>query len=590
MIRRWTFASLLLVGMATPAPAGAAPCARQGGTVCTAPGRQSHLSNPAGREDFHVKFAQSSTLMHVAWSDLRDSASTGSDIYLGGVSSCMDSTPVFGHVVCAEPGVQECPSVTVAGRPFSQHLPPLGFGVAVAWQDGRNGTDLDIYSRRMFSFPDSTSWDSSSLVICAATGDQSETVITRQQLGGVFIAWVDRRSGGADLYAQWVDSTGVTRWSSNGVPVCTAPGEQIGLRVLPDESGGVYFFWLDHRAEAAVYAIRLDMSGAPAPGWSIDGNRVSGAPAVPSDLFVAAGGGPGDVFVAWTDARSDAGGDVFAQHLGPGGAPEPGWPADGLMIASGTAGQAASDVAADGSGGMYAVWLEEPSAGEVDVYAQRVNGAGAVVAGWPGAGQVVCDAPGVQEDARAAASESDDGLFVVWTDHRNGEADIYGLRLLLDGSIAGGWPGWAEDGNMISSAADDQGSPVVMAGLRGALVAWIDHRDRATTGADVYGNGVSDDGQVDVPPRLAPPFELGPARPNPSAGRVTFQLQVPTGVGLEAEVLDITGRRVARLHAARGMLEWTGRTGEGVRATPSIYFLSVRALGAVNVRRFVLIR
>ena len=67
--------------------------------------------------------------------------------------------------------------------------------------------------------------------------------------GGMYYAWVDYRDGNGDIYVTRIASSGVVAsgWPLDGVPVCTAPGDQGELEVKPDGSGGAIVAWLDGR-------------------------------------------------------------------------------------------------------------------------------------------------------------------------------------------------------------------------------------------------------------------------------------------------------------------------------------------------------
>jgi hypothetical protein len=93
-------------------------------------------------------------------------------------------------------------------------------------------------------------------------------------------------------------------------------------------------------------------------------------------------------------------------------------------------------------------------------------------------------------------------------------------------------------------------------------------------------------------PRGGPGAALSPARPNPSSGAVSFQLQLPQAGDVTVGVFDLSGRRVAEIArrpfaAGTHALTWDGRAGDGALAPAGVYF--VRAVGphANVVRRVV---
>jgi hypothetical protein len=137
---------------------------------------------------------------------------------------------------------------------------------------------------------------------------------------------------GIDIYAQRVAGSGVPQWNSNGVPICTAPRDQGGqarahLNVVA--SGSLYIVsWTDSRTAyyAEVFAQSVNSSGVSQ--WAVDGvlcHEGSGAYLVADNL-----GGAIVASRTWTQA---SGNQVLAQRLGADGSLR--WGASGVNV-SGT--------------------------------------------------------------------------------------------------------------------------------------------------------------------------------------------------------------------------------------------------------------
>src|SRR5262249_3423658 len=131
-------------------------------------------------------------------------------------------------------------------------------------------------------------------------------------------------------------------------------------------------------------------------------------------------------------------------------------------------------------------------AGEFDLYAQRVNGAG--VPQWTPGGVPVCTANAGQF-LTTVVPDGAGGVIVAWEDDRHlttGGVDIYAQRVNGAGGVQ-----WMADGIPVCVASDDQVFPVLVAdGGGGAVVAWHDYRDYATSGVDVYAQRVNGAGVV----------------------------------------------------------------------------------------------
>lgn len=97
--------------------------------------------------------------------------------------------------------------------------------------------------------------------------------------------------------------------------------------------------------------------------------------------------------------------------------------------------------------------------------------------------------------AYATASDNDGGMFIVWIDSRNSATtgdDIFVTRLKKDGTIA---PGFNAAGNVVCNAAGNQSNVVVLPdGSGGINIVWQDARNSASTGSDIYGLKIKGDG------------------------------------------------------------------------------------------------
>lgn len=155
-------------------------------------------------------------------------------------------------VVCAEPEHQMFPCV----------LPDGNGGATVAWHDARNG-NWDIYAQRLDG-KGKVRWERGGMPVCTAAGHQRFPRIVGDGRGGAVVMWDDERNGSdnIDIYAQWIDGSGMPVWVTDGEPVITAPGDQTSPNVVSDGMGGLICTWTDYRSSSAgIYAYRLDLYG-----------------------------------------------------------------------------------------------------------------------------------------------------------------------------------------------------------------------------------------------------------------------------------------------------------------------------------------
>lgn len=373
-----------------------------------------------------------------------------------------------------------------AAKPASTFgsVPDGSGGTLVVWEDRRGLSGSGVYAQRLDG-SGAAQWTSEGVAVCVASGVQQYARILADGAGGAFVVWQDDRTGtfsNADVYAQKLDASGVPQWTANGVPVCTVANDQgVPVAVL-DGAGGLIVVWQDERgATADVYAQRLDAAGAAQ--WAANGVAIGGGA---GDQYapVAVSDGAGGAIVAWQDTRL-GGGDLFAQRVNGSGVAQ--WNASGVALATATGTQWYPAIVADGAGGAFVAWADARGAAGDDIYAQRLNAAGS--AQWIANGVVVCNAA-LQQAAPAVVADAAGGAIVVWEDGRAGilEQDVYAQRLNGSGAIQ-----WTAGGVPVCTAASFQGGiSAGPDGAGGALVMWMDHR--ASEDADAYAQRVDASG------------------------------------------------------------------------------------------------
>ncbi|HTK31358.1 MAG TPA: FlgD immunoglobulin-like domain containing protein [Candidatus Saccharimonadaceae bacterium] len=335
--------------------AGVPDLTPDGVAVCTAVGDQ---QNPV------IAAVNGHAIM--AWRDLR--AGNG-DIYASDIYSLGPNIfPANGAPVCTNASNQLSPAI--AADPFN--------GCHVVWEDQRTDAG-DIYYQRLGTSGTPT-FAVNGIPICTSANEQRQPVIQVDPAFDVMMAWIDDRAGAlsSDAYAQRLNSAGTAQWTANGLPICTAPGQQITLHMASDGQYGALFAWADGRVGGVldVYAQHLDQFGAPQ--WTVDGVLVCGAPGVQTNVQIAPDG-TGGALVTWDDLRSVSSDDIYAQRLSQFAVPL--WTLNGVPTSSATGIQQNPRIVGDGAGGAI-VAFEDARLGPAHPAAQRVDQFG-VLGGEP---------------------------------------------------------------------------------------------------------------------------------------------------------------------------------------------------------------
>jgi hypothetical protein len=204
------------------------------------------------------------------------------------------------------------------------------------------------------------------------------------------------------------------------------------------EDGHVMGSWIRSGAiaDSLLGAQRLSPDGGPATGWPSGGIHYDGTPAPFAHAAIADGGG--GAIAAWREAQ---GGGVRMLRIDGTGAVAAGWPTSSVPVGHAASG-ASPVIASDGSGGAIAAWADSIVPGQpTDLFARHVDADGTPS---PLGAAEVCTAAGAQSRYRIA-EDGAGGAFVAWQDERDDAGDVYLRRIpreiltaSVPGTIAGG--------------------------------------------------------------------------------------------------------------------------------------------------------
>ncbi|HEX7344801.1 MAG TPA: T9SS type A sorting domain-containing protein, partial [bacterium] len=362
-------------------------------------------------------------------------------------------------------------------------------------------------------------------------------------------------------------------WQDDGVVVNTWDVTQADQRVCSDDTGGGYVLWRNYDddllvqhldangnrlfGDTGVYltstvedeipdALVADGAGCAIAFYryeQIDGlyaKRVLPSGAVDWTITVcqyylgepvAIPAHDGGAIVTWQDARAGSVTDIYAQKIDTAGAML--WAPNGAAVVVWPAHQMYPQLLEDADGFVYFAWENALS----DVYCQRLNPQG--VQQFPPSGLIVCRAPDYQQDQKIVADGAGGALF-CWADYRE-VVDIYATHYDSQGQIAD--PFWVWNGNPICNAPVNQNYPqMVSDGAGGAVMAWADSRG-------LYAQRINDfvsmrEMAIALTPQNSLLLRNSPNPFNPTTA-ISYQLEASNHVSLK--VHDIAGRLVATL-------------------------------------------
>jgi hypothetical protein len=216
-------------------------------------------------------------------------------------------------------------------------------GAIIAWTDSRAGS-REIYLQRVTA-SGSISWAVGGIDIGGFANAQQEPMLVEDDSGGAIVAWSAGLKNGSGIFAQKVNTSGLTEWPIDtsykggfrGFNICPNP-------TLPTGATGTYI-------QQTTYNIVKDGAGGAILTITDEGD----------------GTNPDDV-------------DIYAQRLSAGGNLL--WGAQAVAVSTAAKAQSFPAVECDGDGNAIFVWQDSRvSTTNTQIYAQRVSAQGVLAPG-----------------------------------------------------------------------------------------------------------------------------------------------------------------------------------------------------------------
>ena len=425
----------------------------------------------------------------VAWTDSRNAATTGTDIYIQKIDAFGNRVYTNDIVVCNAVNNQSSINLIDDGND----------GVIVIWLDNRISTgSADIYMQKINS-TGTAAWAANGIVGVGNTDNQLSNFSVKLNSTDFAITWRQNVGGssttGIDIFSNKYDIASGNKLLTNDVAIVAVGGTQSLHQVMADGSNGFFCVWTDARSGTGaassndIMAQRVNNDGSLA--WAITGVEVSnqavGVNLTNSQLISDNNGG---IIISWTDNReATANTGIYAQRLNGSGVKL--WANDAIVCAA-AGNQAGSQLVADGSGNAIIVWEDSRTTATTnrDIYAQKVNNDGSTA--WSVNGVVVCNAVGNQNNGGVIRIVTDNagGAVICWDDARSGGTpatiDVYAERISATGNAL--WNTTTSTGIPLSNVANSNQSLPVLAPRNGSqsfVAVYLDNENNTTAGNSI---------------------------------------------------------------------------------------------------------
>lgn len=337
-------------------------------------------------------------------------------------------------------------------------------GAIIAWEDQRSGPHYDIYAQHINGFG-YLMWGDTGVPISSAPLDQVAPKLISDGSGGAIITWNDsNRFFGGKIFAQRVSSVGEKQWTTDGVPICDLL-YQGGPQIISDGEGGAIISWMhENSIYKDIYAQKINRNGILQ--WSDNGVAINET-ANDKLNIVMMSDGSGGAIIAWTGYL--VGEDIFAQKVNNSGTVL--WGSDGVTLSSTEGRQFCPKIISDGSGGAIITWASD-NLNDENIYAQRVSPLGQIC--W------IENGIPVYSDGLAVPviiSDGSGGAIISWYDWGE-KTGVYSQRVNGSGILL-----WGNDGTKITHSYSGRSIPSDVLstedGKGGVIISWIDQRINA---------------------------------------------------------------------------------------------------------------
>jgi hypothetical protein len=330
-----------------------------------------------------------------------------------------------GDLICGSEGDQQAPAVAFSDSD----------SYIIVWQDFRSGTSFDIYGAGAIggeSFGPKP--------ICTVSRDQKHPVVAWDGVHYIVI-WEDDRNGEFyDIYGVRLAKNGTLmdndgQASSSGIPICTAPNDQMNPDLVWNGRDCFLVVWEDYRnSDADIYGVRvsedLKLFEGPAEDSGFILCQVGGTQSAPS---VAWNGK--NFFVVWEDFVSEESRDIRGLRVSPAGEVLDDILGGGIAISLDHDIQCNPDIASDGEG-FFVVWNNHTlDHGYPDIYGILVSNEGQVYQNEP-----LAISTAVYNQVNPAVFWAENNYICFWKDDRDNIVDIYWTRMNNMGELLNGTP------------------------------------------------------------------------------------------------------------------------------------------------------
>jgi len=345
-------------------------------------------------------------------------------------------------------------------------------GLLVTWDDARTSSSF-LKAQRITS-SGTFLWGDSGITLynTELQSGQFYPVITRDGLGGAFVAWLNMQDD--RVLIQRISSGGNPQFSGTGIVLCYQ--DAIGtVSIDSDENDGALVTWGQGPGALPEQLMAQRISGLGALLWATNGSIVcdSGSRI---DVHALCSDGTGGLYAAWEDFRESA----YSKRIYMQGMSSQGLPVgttNGLNVGGSTTAYSLPKLVRTTDGACIASWHGRIGSSRLKLYACKLQSNGTL--SWSGSPMEVAGDENelVPISHSAVCADASGGAIFVWNEARphDGDKDLYARNLTTAGLDA-----WDTNDLLVAGHTAEQHSPTLCTdGWGGSISAFTDTRNYA---------------------------------------------------------------------------------------------------------------
>lgn len=299
--------------------------------------------------------------------------------------------------------------------------------IAYIFRDYSTPAEYNICVQKL-NYSGKTLFRQNGLVVSKSPAIKSRPRIVPDNRGGAYIFWIESNESKARLYTQHISSSGKTTWMGRPVLVSTSNESVINYTAEPMGQSAVYTAWEIKKSGRDILHQMISLDGKIL--WNKNGERITGRTGDQTNPqpFCT----DSSLTLSWVN-ESLGDKDIYIQKYNLKGQPQ--WAKDGVPVIRMKGSQMSQRIIGDHAQGTIVAWLDKRSKTQRgNILAQRFNKDGKRL--WDSLGVALASNNNSEKSYLNLLPTKGKAMVAVFKENRNGQNGILAQRIMNNGKYA----------------------------------------------------------------------------------------------------------------------------------------------------------